>query len=189
MGNSYVKFDNYGLRHFPAHLIDIERWDTLGKILTDLYFVETKCRAGMTYDLVSDYVRAREALPGLREAMQVEREQDEVARRYAAELIEYAQAYSNRRICLKENACKTRSAGPLPRYGTITRLRGRLVSQRQAAQQDAEPSELADAPSLPSLPALPLIKVDRNDEASGFVEDGTPLPGHITVVVFHQFVD
>ncbi|MGZ4891121.1 MAG: WD40 repeat domain-containing protein [Halobacteriota archaeon] len=87
MGNPYATFDHYGLRHFPAHLVDIEKWDTLEKILTDLYFVEAKCAAGMTYDLLRDYALVRERLPEAQEESKQKRTQDEILARYARTLL------------------------------------------------------------------------------------------------------
>ncbi|MBM3500950.1 MAG: NACHT domain-containing protein, partial [Armatimonadetes bacterium] len=46
---------DYALRFGPRTLIDAERWDDLSALLTDLEFIEAKCEAGMTYELVADY--------------------------------------------------------------------------------------------------------------------------------------
>ena len=54
----WSEIDLYGLRHLPTHLIDGDQWAELTGLLCDLGFVETKCAAGMTYDLVADYDRA-----------------------------------------------------------------------------------------------------------------------------------
>ena len=70
-------------------------WRGLENTLTDLHFVEAKCVAGMTYDLITDYVRAREVLPGAREEVYEEREREEAERRYGEELIAYAKACSD----------------------------------------------------------------------------------------------
>jgi hypothetical protein len=41
-----------GLRH---HLAEAGLWDELAAVLTDLRFMEAKCTAGLTYELVGDY--------------------------------------------------------------------------------------------------------------------------------------
>jgi WD40 repeat protein len=50
--------DLYGLRHLPTHLMGAAQWADLTELLCDLAFIEAKCAAGMTYDLVADYDRA-----------------------------------------------------------------------------------------------------------------------------------
>jgi len=56
------------------HLREAGKWDELDKLLTDLRFVEAKCAAGMTYELVEDYGSALEAFP---EAQEGRRKGDE----------------------------------------------------------------------------------------------------------------
>jgi len=56
---------DYSLAHLPAHLLRSKLWPDLEKLLTDLSFVEAKCKAGMTFDLVSDYELALKAWPGI----------------------------------------------------------------------------------------------------------------------------
>ncbi len=55
MKNHYDKFDMYGLRHLPIHLIAIGDLETLEAILCDLFFIGAKCAAGMTMDLIDDF--------------------------------------------------------------------------------------------------------------------------------------
>lgn len=53
--------DLYGLRYLPIHLIEAgrarsqEAWVELERVICDLEFVEAKCAAGMTFDLIADY--------------------------------------------------------------------------------------------------------------------------------------
>jgi WD40 repeat protein len=54
----------YGLAHLPTHLVEARRWDDLAVLLCDLRFVESKCRAGMAYELQGDYDTALAAWPG-----------------------------------------------------------------------------------------------------------------------------
>jgi WD40 repeat protein len=57
---------DYGLANLPTHLAEAGRWDDLAKILCDLRFVESKCRAGLAYELQADYDAALDAWPGYR---------------------------------------------------------------------------------------------------------------------------
>lgn len=59
--------DEYAMRHVPAHLLAAKRWADLEGVLTDPIFVEAKCAAGMTYDLVGDYRATLDALPEAQE--------------------------------------------------------------------------------------------------------------------------
>jgi WD40 repeat protein len=56
---------DYTLAHLPAHLVHAKLWSELERLLTDLGYVEAKCRAGMAFDLVSDYESALKAWPDL----------------------------------------------------------------------------------------------------------------------------
>ena len=49
---------DYALRHLPRHLAGAGRGRELGTLLIDLEYIEAKCDAGLTYDLVSDYQTA-----------------------------------------------------------------------------------------------------------------------------------
>eukprot|EP01105_Mastigella_eilhardi_P008303 TRINITY_DN2021_c4_g2_i1.p1 TRINITY_DN2021_c4_g2~~TRINITY_DN2021_c4_g2_i1.p1 ORF type:complete len:1404 (-),score=366.79 TRINITY_DN2021_c4_g2_i1:51-4172(-) len=46
-----------GLSELPYHLVFGDTFGELHRILCDLCFIETKCRAGMAFDLVADYLR------------------------------------------------------------------------------------------------------------------------------------
>jgi len=59
MNNPYSNFDEYGFRHWPAHLIGAELWDDLEKSLTELDFIEAICAAGMATELVQHFQAAR----------------------------------------------------------------------------------------------------------------------------------
>ena len=63
-------------------------WEELEGTLTDLRFIETKCEAGMTYDLVNDYAEALDALPEAQEERESEREREEAVVRYVEELVQ-----------------------------------------------------------------------------------------------------
>lgn len=45
----------YALRHYPCHLLENAELDNLYSLLTDLNFIESKCGAGLIYNLMKDY--------------------------------------------------------------------------------------------------------------------------------------
>jgi len=49
------------LDELPHQNMRARNWQALGGILGDLQFIEVKCQAGMTYDLVADYESAETA--------------------------------------------------------------------------------------------------------------------------------
>ncbi|MGA7075126.1 MAG: AAA family ATPase, partial [Halobacteriota archaeon] len=172
-------------------------WEELQQTLTDLHFVEAKCAAGMTYDLITDYVRAREVLPGAREEVQREREREDAGRRYGAELIAYAKAHSERRR--REQAREPRTTADEPTsgaFGIATRLRDRFARRPRNAHRDQQElsaplprSPLPRSPVPPSLPIPPSpIASDRQDE-HGSVEADLVSSPHIRIRMFHQFLD
>lgn len=61
MSNRYASWDEYGLRHAPRHLLSGERRQKLEGLLTDFDFIETKCTAGLLFDLLSNYDGALES--------------------------------------------------------------------------------------------------------------------------------
>ena len=98
----------YVLRFGPHHLADEARWDKLEELLTDLVFLEAKCRAGMTYELGDDYHRALELLPEALEGERLARERHSSAITYSIELAAYADSWNTSR------ASGTRSTKSLP---------------------------------------------------------------------------
>lgn len=81
----------HALSELPYHQTCAELWDELEKTVTDLRFIEAKCAAGMTYDLVADYDAALDALPEAQEEKQKELKHEERVRKYTEDLIAYAQ--------------------------------------------------------------------------------------------------
>ncbi len=86
----------YALRYLPAHLCAAERWDDLignetnPGPLTDLRYIEAKCTAGLTHDLVRDYNSALTDLPEFREENERLQRRDEAMHRYNQALRDYA---------------------------------------------------------------------------------------------------
>ena len=74
----------------PYHLTGAHDWERLEGTLTDLHFIEAKCGAGMTYDLIADYNLALGALPEAQEERQREREHEARVKKYTEDLIAYA---------------------------------------------------------------------------------------------------
>ncbi len=72
-------------------------WDELEKTLAGLHFIEAKCAAGMTYDLIADYHAAFDALPEAREERRKEREQEERVKKYTEEMIAFSRAWNDAR--------------------------------------------------------------------------------------------
>jgi WD40 repeat protein/ABC-type molybdenum transport system ATPase subunit/photorepair protein PhrA len=67
-----------------------EMWNELESTLCDLLFIEAKCAGGMTYDLITDYNRALDALPEAQEEKQKELEHEKLVNKYVQDLIAYA---------------------------------------------------------------------------------------------------
>ena len=74
----------------PHHLIQAGRWEGLEATLCDLDFIEAKCAAGMTYELVTDYDVALEALPEAHEERRKQQEHEERIKRYIENLIAFS---------------------------------------------------------------------------------------------------
>ncbi len=82
------------LHELPHHQLNACMWEVLEKTLTDIAFVEAKCRTGMVYDLLSDYAAAEQAWPGQEEARRREEERQRRVQEYVDALIAHARANS-----------------------------------------------------------------------------------------------
>ena len=67
-----------------------ELWDEVEQTLCDLHFIEAKCAAGMTYDLIHDYNNALDALPEAQPEKQKKLEHEARVKKYIEDLIAYA---------------------------------------------------------------------------------------------------
>ncbi|MCX5800590.1 MAG: AAA family ATPase [Candidatus Eisenbacteria bacterium] len=65
-------------------------WNEIEKTLCDLHFIEAKCAAGMTYDLIGDYGAALDALPEAQGQKRKELEHEARVNRYTGDLIAFA---------------------------------------------------------------------------------------------------
>src|SRR3989304_796487 len=57
-------------------------WARVEEILTGLRFIDAKCRAGMTYELVKDYDVAMNEIPEGRDERESEQRREEEIKRY-----------------------------------------------------------------------------------------------------------
>lgn len=67
-----------------------ELWDEIEKTLCNLHFIEAKCAAGMTYDLIHDYNIALDSLPEAQPEKQERLKHEARVKKYAEDLIAYA---------------------------------------------------------------------------------------------------
>jgi telomerase protein component 1 len=58
---SYANRSVRAISELPYHLVKSRQWERLYQCLSDLGFIEAKCSAGMTYDLVADFLMIRNA--------------------------------------------------------------------------------------------------------------------------------
>jgi len=78
------------LDELPHQLTKGNDWDGLDRVLCDLRFIEAKCAAGMTYDLVHDYDIALDSLPEAQPEKQERPRQEARVKKYTQDLIAYA---------------------------------------------------------------------------------------------------
>ena len=78
------------LSETPHHMREAGMWEKLEELLTDLRFVEAKCAAGMTFELVRDYNAALEALPEMQEERQKRDENGKRIDKYTKDLIAFS---------------------------------------------------------------------------------------------------
>ena len=89
--------DGYFLQNLVCHLLATDRLDDAVTLLTDLPWVEAKCRAGLVVELQDDYHQTLAVLPGAQARREEERVRSETLARYSADLVAYARAWSERR--------------------------------------------------------------------------------------------
>lgn len=89
--------DRRKVSKLPYHLTKGCVWARAEEILTSLRFIEAKCKAGMTYELVKDYDVAMNEIPEGRDEREAEQRREEETKRYTHEIIEYARQWSQAR--------------------------------------------------------------------------------------------
>ncbi len=87
----------YTLAYLPRHLRESASWDALETVLTDIRFIEAKCRAGMTYHLIADYAFALDAFPGAQATSEKAGGRQRQVSDYIDGLVGYAQAWHKTR--------------------------------------------------------------------------------------------
>ncbi|HUG67764.1 MAG TPA: NACHT domain-containing protein [Pirellulaceae bacterium] len=75
---------SYALHYWPLHLCQAKRWDDFKDLLTDIDFIEKKCKSGKVSDLVADYDLARRNDPDWLTAIKNEHRRQEVLENWAA---------------------------------------------------------------------------------------------------------
>ncbi len=90
--------DGYFFRNLCQHLVTAKgNWDAPAELLSDLRFVEARCRVGQVFELLADYHLALDNLPEAQEGLRERRAQEQRATRWTADITRYARAWSERR--------------------------------------------------------------------------------------------
>src|ERR1039458_3216334 len=84
--------DGYFLQNLVSHLLAAGQLDDAVALLTDLPWVEAKCRAGLVFELQNDYRETLAVLPESQAGREKERLRREQITRYTSGLMAYAQA-------------------------------------------------------------------------------------------------
>lgn len=80
----------------PYQQTRAEMWGEVVDTLCDLLFIEAKCRAGLTFDLVKDYKFAYRGLPEAQPEIEEEKKRQERIDRWTKEIIEYSSKWNER---------------------------------------------------------------------------------------------
>ncbi|MBN1571325.1 MAG: DUF4062 domain-containing protein, partial [Acidobacteria bacterium] len=104
------------------HLTMAEELDLLCNTLSDLCFVETRCKVGQVFDLMADYRLAQENLPEARADLEKERAIQEETQRWIGEIIANAEAWNDRRDRFKRNEPVNESEPILPKPPVSCRM-------------------------------------------------------------------
>lgn len=78
------------VEELPHQRTKASDWNGVKRVLCDLRFIEAKCAAGMTYELIADYNTALDALPEAQEERQRELKHQERVAKYAEDLIAFS---------------------------------------------------------------------------------------------------
>ena len=111
--------DRRKVSELPYHLTKGCVWARVEEILTGLRFIEAKCAAGMTYELMKDYDVAMNEIPEGRAERETEIEKEREIQRCTREIIEYARQWSEARDRHAQDTAKYPMPGsddiPLPK--------------------------------------------------------------------------
>lgn len=86
----------YAVQFGPEHLCRAEQWSDLEKLLTDLEFVEEKCKQGMVIDLSADYQQVSEQHPAWLEANTNERQRRKMLTEWSAGVMRAGKQWSDK---------------------------------------------------------------------------------------------
>ena len=101
----YREWDRYGLSFVPYHAIQAGLWDEVESLLTDIFFLEAKTRAGMVFELAADFTAAVQALPEDCAQYRILRLLEEALRRDIHFIARHAQDYSQGLFQCLWNSC------------------------------------------------------------------------------------
>jgi len=82
----------------PFQLRKAEMFDEITNVLTDLNFIDTKCVAGMNYDLLEDYQEAINSLPEAQDRVEEEKKHQAKIKKYVDDLIKYSSDPDNNQL-------------------------------------------------------------------------------------------
>jgi WD40 repeat protein len=152
----------YGLAHLPTHLVEARRWDDLAVLLCDLRFVESKCRAGMAYELQADYDTTLAAWPGYHRY-------DPLERPPAPPLPDWLGACTAAVAAGAADPEPDRGAGPV-----LARLRALPEPERDPTHKPEAPARVDDARRLPEEvfgpdqgAAAAMARMQRTEQEAG----------------------
>jgi WD40 repeat protein len=97
------------------HLIEAKCWARVEALLTNLEFVEAKCQASMTHDLVAEYNAALGSMPELAKERRKECERQKRLEQYAREVAKYARKWSE----IRDRQSEAPNVHSLPKYKKI----------------------------------------------------------------------
>ena len=89
--------DGYYFQNHCAHLLAAGKLDDTVALLTDLLWIEAKCKAKLVFSLQDDYRNTFEAMPEAQEGMRQEHEWQARLTRWADDITAYSRQWSERR--------------------------------------------------------------------------------------------
>jgi WD40 repeat protein len=97
-------------------------WDPLVRVLCDIEFVEAKCRAGLVFELQEDYRNSETTLPEAQAMLRDEQRRAEIIAHWTSNLVEYAQAWSERRDRIDRGERVDETEPVLPSPPAVSRM-------------------------------------------------------------------
>ena len=115
-------------------------WDPSVEVLCDMMFVESKCRAGLVFELQEDYREAKKALPDAQAILREEKQRKAEADRWTKEIIAYSQAWCERRDRLARGEQVDESEPVLPNPPKVCPMRKDQESEADLQRIREEPT-------------------------------------------------